>query len=51
MKIPDEVKALIEKSSKAETALEAMQFSQAACNAANAYAVFDNINRERNKAN
>lgn len=48
--IPDEIKALIEKASKTDDALAAMQFSQAAVNAANAHAVFDNISRKQNEA-
>jgi len=37
------VETLIEKAASAKTATEAMQFSQAACNAANALAVLKNI--------
>lgn len=41
------IESLIEKSAKAEKSEDAMRFSQAACNAANALAVVDD--KKRNK--
>lgn len=40
------VEKLIEKGSKAEKSEDAMRFAQAACNAANAVAVLDNIKKK-----
>lgn len=39
------VHTLIQKAAEAEKSEDAMRFSQAACNAANALAVLDNIQR------
>tara|TARA_R110000751_G_scaffold170172_1_gene276823 strand:- start:166 stop:312 length:147 start_codon:yes stop_codon:yes gene_type:complete len=44
--VSKEVKSLIEKAEKAELAVDALQFSQAAVNAANATAVFANMPKE-----
>jgi len=44
----EHIKALVKKSAEANSALEAMQFSQAANNAANAYAVLVSIDPANN---
>ncbi|MEC5291575.1 MULTISPECIES: hypothetical protein [unclassified Aurantimonas] len=49
-KIEDHIRALAAKASQAEKSDDAMRFSQAACNAANAFAVLDFCDRENARA-
>jgi hypothetical protein len=42
----EEVRLLVEKAAKAEKSDDAMRFSQAACNAANALITLENLERD-----
>lgn len=49
MDVTEEIKALVKKAAEAEKADDAMKFSQAATNAANAMACVSNIRKETDK--